>query len=118
MADGGHGQGARALATLQTKRAIIAAAKHLFTALHYDDVTIRSIAARASLSTGAIYANWPNKEALYAEAMGQPAPRDSALTRAAPDMKELLTEACDAYRDRQHPGWLERAEGILRSVAQ
>lgn len=49
-------------------------------------------------STGLIFAHFPDKESLWRAAMGTPPPVDSALTRAAPHLLEML-EAL--LKDRQ-----------------
>lgn len=51
----------------------------------YEAGTIRVISKAAGLSTGAFFANWPSKEALWLEVMGYPAPRD------CPEVRHLLS---------------------------
>jgi len=48
----------------------------------YEAVTMRVIAKEAGVSTGAIFANWPGKEALWREAMGYEPPVDGPWVRA------------------------------------
>jgi AcrR family transcriptional regulator len=55
----------RALAKQQTRRRLIAAAKALAGERGYEDATLRDIAARADLSTGAVFANFEDKADLF-----------------------------------------------------
>ena len=60
----------------QGKRAtharILAVARELFDLDGYERVTIRDIANRAKVSTGAIFGHWPGgKDALFTECMGR-----------------------------------------------
>lgn len=73
-----------------TRAKIDDAAKAVFKELGYEAATIRKIAAVAGLSTGAIYANWPDKEALFRHLLQAAPPVDGALWRAAPGMLSVL----------------------------
>lgn len=58
---------------------------------NYDKHGIREVAIAMGMSTGAIFANFDTKEALWCAAFpGQPAPVDSAMTRLAPKMLAIL----------------------------
>jgi AcrR family transcriptional regulator len=59
--------GARALAKQRTRERVIAAARRLFTELGYEGATIRQIAQAAGMSTGAVFASFPDKDALFEE---------------------------------------------------
>lgn len=83
----------RAANKAATRAKIKAAATALFRDVGYAAATIRGIAAKAKMSTGAVFANWENKEAIWQEIMGLPAPRDGALYRAGPDLLEALERA-------------------------
>jgi AcrR family transcriptional regulator len=65
--DAGPRLGARALAKQRTRERVIAAARRLFTELGYEGATIRQIAQAAGMSTGAVFASFPDKEALFEE---------------------------------------------------
>jgi AcrR family transcriptional regulator len=57
----------RALAKLQTRQRLLAAAKRLVTERGYDAATVRDIAAAADLSTGAVFASFSDKADLFNE---------------------------------------------------
>ena len=59
----------RALAKQQTRRRLIAAAKALAAGRGYEGATLRDIASRAGLSTGAVFANFKDKADLFAAAI-------------------------------------------------
>lgn len=59
-------------AKLRTRAKILATAKGLFETSGYEAATIRKIADAAGMSTGAVFAHWPDKEAVYLEAFGHP----------------------------------------------
>ena len=56
----------------------------------YEFFGIRDIAAGAGMSTGAVFANWPSKEALWREAMGYAPPVDCAVVREALRRESLV----------------------------
>lgn len=61
----------RALAKARTYQKVLEAAAGLFAAKGgYERATIRSIAKAAGMSTGAVYANFPDKETLYRSIYG------------------------------------------------
>jgi AcrR family transcriptional regulator len=57
----------RALAKQQTRSRILDAARRLFSEHGYEGATIRDIAAAASMSTGAVFANFADKYDLFHE---------------------------------------------------
>jgi AcrR family transcriptional regulator len=59
--------GARALAKQRTRERVLAAARRLFTELGYEGATIRQIAQAAGMSTGAVFASFADKDALFEE---------------------------------------------------
>lgn len=61
----------------QTCADVLAAARELFALDGYERTGLRVIAKRANVSTGAIMAQWPSKEALFEEAMGRPVVTDA-----------------------------------------
>ena len=74
----------RQLAKARTRARVIAAAQKVWAEPgSYEDGTIRVIASAAGMSTGAIFANFEGKEALWRDAMGYEPPIDSAEVRAA-----------------------------------
>lgn len=57
-----------------TREKIIKAATHAFHHNGYDEVTVRGLAKAIGMSTGAVFAHFTDKAALFEEAMGKPAP--------------------------------------------
>lgn len=62
----------RQAAKVATRAKVVEAARILFNAGGYEAATMRSIAAVAGVSTGAVFANFSGKEALYREVFGHP----------------------------------------------
>lgn len=81
----------RTLAKNKTRQRVMDAARTLWTPSgSYHTQGIRQIAELAGLSTGAVFANFDSKEDLWLAVFECPAPIDSALTRAAPEMRRIL----------------------------
>jgi AcrR family transcriptional regulator len=57
----------RAIAKLKTRQSLLAAGKVLFSERGYEAATVRDIAAAASMSTGAVFANFNDKADLFSE---------------------------------------------------
>ncbi|MGW6280460.1 TetR/AcrR family transcriptional regulator [Kribbella sp. NPDC055071] len=97
----------RADTQLRTRARIVAAARAEFAARGYRDTTIDRIAARADLTRGAVYSNFPGKRALYFTALTSPAePRPSLRGRAGGRRASTASDlaACAlAWLDREHP---------------
>lgn len=75
----------RALAKLQTRAKVMAAARNLFSEEGYEGATIRDIAAAAGMSTGAVFANFTDKADLFREIV---ADDQEALAGAMQDAAE------------------------------
>jgi AcrR family transcriptional regulator len=60
-------RGVRAQAKQRTRERVLAAARRLFTELGYEGATIRHIAHAAGMSTGAVFASFADKDALFEE---------------------------------------------------
>jgi hypothetical protein len=56
----------------ETIAAVLAGAKAMFDELGYEAMTLRLLAARVGVSTGAIYCNFADKAALYEAVFGHP----------------------------------------------
>jgi len=69
----------RAEARAETRTAILAAARQLFTERGYRGASLDEIADVAGFSKGAVYSNWPSKEALFLELL------DAARSEQATD---------------------------------
>jgi AcrR family transcriptional regulator len=87
--------GKRAQAAAVTRARLVEVARGLFATYGYETVTLRQIAAAANLSTGALFLNWPGKEALFAEVMGRPHITDA---RGAVLLAELAAHDPTAVR--------------------
>lgn len=57
-----------------TRAKLIAVAQEAFSTKGYDEVTMRTLAQAAGVSTGAYFAHWTGKAHLYADATGNPPP--------------------------------------------
>lgn len=62
----------RAHSKAATRAHILGAARAMFQAHGWEAVTLRAVAAACGCSTGAIFAHWKSKDALFAEAVGRP----------------------------------------------
>lgn len=71
----------RAQAKLQTRDKVLAAAKRLFIDRGYEAATIRDIAAEAGMSTGAVFANFTDKNHLFHDVMSTDVEAQSLLVR-------------------------------------
>lgn len=84
----------RDFAKERTTKKLTDAAKSLFAEVGYEGATVRAIAKRAKMSTGAFFATWDDKDHCWREIMGLPSPRDSALYRAGPELLKAVEQAC------------------------
>lgn len=62
----------RQAAKRRTRQRVLAAATDLFNDVGYAKATIRAIAKKAGMSTGAVFANFIDKDDLYVAAFGHP----------------------------------------------
>lgn len=72
----------RQQAKAATRAKLITAARDLWSINTYEEIGIRDIADAAGVSTGAVFANWDSKGALWREAMGYAPPVDCPEVRA------------------------------------
>lgn len=79
--------------------------------------TTRDLAKAMNMSTGAIFANFTGIEDLWRQAFGTEPPIDSALTRAAPVMADMLRAAAPILRDAGHPGSADLIADLLAGLA-
>lgn len=78
-------------AKLKTRQLVMDAARAVWTVPgSYNQGGIREIAAKAGMSTGAVFSNFDTKEDLWKAVFQTPVPIDSPLTRAAHDMQRVL----------------------------
>ena len=82
----------RTLAKMKTRQRVMDAAKQVWAVpgSYNKQGGIRDVAAKAGMSTGAVFANFDTKEDLWKAVFGTPAPIDSPLTRAAHEMQRIL----------------------------
>lgn len=83
----------RTLAKAATRQRVVEAARLLFEAGGYEAATIRTIASVAGMSTGAVFASFTGKEALYAEIYGFPPVTPEAGLALAKALKDLTFAA-------------------------
>jgi AcrR family transcriptional regulator len=87
----------RQASKLRTHRRVFASAETLFNDVDFERATIRAIAKGAGMSTGAVFANFEDKTALYVAVFGHP---------------PLTPE-----RGRELVNVLRRAQGVLDAFA-
>jgi len=87
----------RQASKLRTHRRVFASAETLFNDVGFERATIRAIAKGAGMSTGAVFANFEDKTALYVAVFGHP---------------PLTLE-----RGRELVNVLRRAQGVLDAFA-
>jgi AcrR family transcriptional regulator len=75
----------RALAKQRTRERVLAAARSVFAERGFEDATIRDIAGAAELSTGAVFANFADKAALFDAVMA------ADYETAAERMRQVLS---------------------------
>jgi AcrR family transcriptional regulator len=81
----------RAMAKQNTRDALIGAGKELFAERGYEAATVRDIASRAGLSTGAVFANFDDKAHLFSDIQARDTEAMAALMRsAANDAGDIL----------------------------
>ncbi|MEV0810165.1 TetR/AcrR family transcriptional regulator [Micromonospora sp. NPDC050200] len=92
----------RAQQQVRTRAAVLAAATQEFAEHGYADAKVDRIAARADLTRGAVYSNFPSKRSLYLAVLLQSVPRTAALDAPAAAMD--VATAAEAFARV----WLER----------
>lgn len=113
----------RKIAAERTRADLISAARILWTSPdEYDAHGIRDVAKRAGYTTGALYAQFPGKAALYKAAFGRPAPDECPITKAAHDMFRVLQNLIENRPEAIGPvpphierDWLE-AEALVDGI--
>jgi TetR/AcrR family transcriptional regulator, transcriptional repressor for nem operon len=87
----------------QNREALIGAAARLFRERGIDGVGVAEICKLAGLTHGALYAQFPSKEALAAEALAEGVAGSNGRLAAPPDGHEpTLTEHLDHYLSSWH----------------
>src|SRR5712692_3745197 len=87
----------------ENRDAVVRAAGRLFRERGIDGVGIAVICQQAGLTHGALYAQFPSKEALAAEALADGLIRSHARVTAPIDGREpALTDHLDYYLSSQH----------------
>lgn len=110
----------REQAKTQTRAHILDAARFLFSHVGFFETGIRDVAARAGRTTGAVFANVEDKDQLWRDAMGGPAPSTDLAYEVAMVLAErpgcdwLLRKQGEAYvAALVSPGWSPmRADGV------
>ena len=87
----------------QNRDALLQAAGRLFRERGIDGVGVAEICKHAGLTHGALYAQFPSKEALAAAALADGAARANGwMTRAVKGGEPTLTDHLDTYLSSQH----------------
>src|SRR5882724_7569963 len=87
----------------QNREALVQAAARLFRERGIDGVGVAEICKQAGLTHGALYAQFPSKEALAAEALADGVARANGWMTARLEGREpTLTDHLDAYLSSQH----------------
>ncbi len=111
----------RAEARTETRAAILAAARRLFAERGYRGASLDEIADAAGFSKGAVYSNWPSKEALFLELLDTASaerPVDSLSTQPSGWALATLDFFLEAIRNPDTQRLLaDRYREARRSVA-
>lgn len=91
----------------QTRAQLLSAAREEFTAVGYDRASVDRIAARAELTRGAVYSNFPSKRALYLAVLQQQVEDDDPDDDPADDLATAPNDPADALAAFARV-WLER----------
>lgn len=87
-----------------TRSKVVSAAAKLFTEVGYEKATIRAIAKAAKMSTGAVFANFEDKAALYTAIQGHAPVTTEQGLELFMLMRDLLPEIEAAITSRQMGG--------------
>jgi TetR/AcrR family transcriptional repressor of nem operon len=103
----------------QNHKALVTAAGRLFRERGIDGVGVAEICKQAGLTHGALYAQFPSKEALAAEALADGVARSNEwmATRLAA-REPTLTDHLDAYLSSQHRDELEKGCAMAASASE
>ena len=107
----------REAAKALTRSKVRNAAEALFDTVGYDKATIRGIAAKAGMSTGAVFANFKDKLALYVDIKGHKPVTIEQGHELFHVMLDLIPELQDEIEQRQTGGNAE-TWAYLDSVLQ
>jgi len=99
-----------------TKALVITTARKVFTDRGYADVTIRDLATAIGMSTGAIFAHFSGKDALWHAAMKSWTPDEAALVLPVLDggLRDAI-KALEAAKREIEPntmGWFRAHEAV------
>ncbi|MDI6102356.1 helix-turn-helix domain-containing protein [Actinoplanes sp. NEAU-A12] len=94
----------RAQQQARTRSAVLGAAVREFAEHGYADAKVDRIAARAELTRGAVYSNFPSKRSLYLAVLLDSWPHAPILPAGAPAGRIAVDEAAEAFAR----AWLER----------
>lgn len=100
----------RQAAKIRTADRVLEAARHHFTTVGWAKGTIRAIAQKAGMSTGAVFANYDSKDVLYRAAMGH----DPITPEQGRMMALSLLDI--ALGDMSHEGIAKRAAEAVEAM--
>lgn len=81
----------RALSKIRTRQKVLQAARDLFIERGYEAATVRDIARKAGMSTGAVFANFQDKSDLFEVVTMEDLERVAEAMRAAADRRHATT---------------------------
>ncbi|MNU41433.1 HTH-type transcriptional repressor BepR [compost metagenome] len=109
-----------------TRAKVVSAAAKLFTDVGYEKATIRDIAKSAKMSTGAVFANFEDKAALYTAIQGHAPVTTEQGLELFMLMRDLIPELSAEVEQRQTGGngetWafldalLQRASVVVETI--
>ncbi len=107
--------GKREQTKVQTRQAILDAAREVFGELGYEAATVRDIIRRTGLAAGTFYNYYRSKEEVFAaladEGAKRFAPQLKAIRAQAPDFEVFVRKAIEAYFEflaDEHRNWAAR----------
>jgi len=110
----------RQVAKVATRAKVLAAAEALFEAVGHERATIRDIAAKAGMSTGAVFANFKDKADLYRTVYGHDPLTPEQGLRLARALREAEAFISGFENDEMQVGVdaiLAQARGALSMVS-
>lgn len=107
-----------------TRSKVVSAAAKLFAEVGYEKATIRDIAKAAKMSTGAVFANFEDKAALYTAIQGHAPVTTEQGLELFMLMRDLLPEAEAEILERQSSGvgaafltsLFDRASAVVQAI--
>lgn len=106
----------RKAAKAATRQKVLDAGKALFETVGYEAATIRAIAGRAGMSTGAVFANFKDKRDLYVAAYGHPPLTPEQGRDLLIQSRDAMARTCLAFGDPAAFGGTTVEQAALNDV--